>query len=34
VYSVEFSALELWGTADDTGDWIGVDLWESYLEQA
>jgi nitrile hydratase len=32
VYTVRFSADALWGVP--TGDWVQVELWESYLEAA
>ena len=30
VYTVRFTADDLWGA--DTGHWVQVELWESYLE--
>lgn len=32
LYTVEFSADELWGAAAETGDSICLDLWDAYLE--
>jgi nitrile hydratase subunit beta len=33
LYAVEFSASDLWdGDAEDTGDCMVLDLWQSYLE--
>lgn len=32
VYSVRFSARELWGEGAPAGDSVAIDLWESYLE--
>jgi nitrile hydratase subunit beta len=34
IYSVEFSATELWGPDADARDQVHLDLWESYLEPA
>ena len=34
LYTVRFSAQELWGDAARAGDSVSVDLWESYLERA
>lgn len=34
IYSVEFSAPELWGPDADPNDKIYLDLWESYLDPA
>jgi nitrile hydratase len=33
LYSVKFSARELWGEAAATRDHVYIDLWESYLER-
>jgi nitrile hydratase subunit beta len=33
VYSVAFSARELWGAAADSGHFVSIDAWESYLER-
>ncbi|MEZ5490987.1 MAG: nitrile hydratase subunit beta [Gammaproteobacteria bacterium] len=32
VYTVKFSARELWGERGHVNDYVYVDLWESYLE--
>jgi nitrile hydratase beta subunit len=34
VYTVRFSARELWGEAADSGHFVSIDAWESYLERA
>ena len=34
LYSVRFSAAELWGPDREADDAVHVDLWESYLEEA
>lgn len=34
LYSVRFSARELWGEAAASGDTVCIDLWESYLDPA
>jgi nitrile hydratase subunit beta len=34
VYTVSFSARELWGEAADAGHSVSIDAWESYLEHA
>lgn len=34
VYSVEFTAQELWGKGASLADKVRVDLWDSYLEEA
>jgi nitrile hydratase len=34
LYSVRFSARELWGDAAAAHDAVYIDLWESYLEPA
>lgn len=34
VYTVRFSARELWGAAASPRDWINVDVWEDYIERA
>ena len=34
LYSVRFSARELWGDAASTRDTVHIDLWDSYLEHA
>ena len=34
LYSVRFSARELWGEAAAAGDAVYIDLWESYLDPA
>jgi nitrile hydratase len=34
VYSVRFSARELWGAEAPTRDFVSVDLWEDYLDPA
>jgi nitrile hydratase subunit beta len=31
LYTVRFSALDLWGK--DTADSVSIDLWEPYLEK-
>ena len=33
VYSVRFTARELWGDAVSTRDTVHVDLWDDYLER-
>ena len=33
LYSVKFTARELWGTAAAAQDCVYIDLWESYLER-
>jgi len=32
LYSVRFDARELWGEQAERGQWVHIDLWESYLE--
>jgi nitrile hydratase subunit beta len=32
VYGVTFSASELWGEAAESGHFVSIDAWESYLE--
>ena len=32
LYSVRFTAQELWGPAAPAGDYLFIDLWEDYLE--
>ena len=32
LYSVRFDGRELWGEQAEPGQWVHVDLWESYLE--
>jgi nitrile hydratase beta subunit len=34
VYSVRFSALELWGEQASARDTVNIDLWDDYLEHA
>ena len=34
LYTVEFSARELWGSQASARDTVTIDLWESYLERA
>lgn len=34
LYTVAFSAEDLWGEAEAPGDEVTLDLWESYLERA
>jgi nitrile hydratase beta subunit len=34
LYTVAFSAADLWGEAERAGDEVMLDLWESYLEPA
>jgi len=34
LYSVRFSARELWGEASSSRDAVYIDLWEDYLEPA
>jgi nitrile hydratase subunit beta len=34
VYTVSFSARQLWGEAADAGHSVSIDAWESYLERA
>jgi nitrile hydratase subunit beta len=34
VYTVRFSARELWGEAAEAGHSVSIDAWESYLERA
>jgi nitrile hydratase len=34
LYSVQFSAQELWGTSASPRDSVHLDLWDSYLEHA
>ncbi len=34
LYTVRFSAREVWGTARHPGDTVSADLWEPYLEPA
>ncbi|WP_158818298.1 nitrile hydratase subunit beta [Methylocapsa sp. S129] len=34
VYTVNFSARELWGDAADAEHFVSIDAWESYLERA
>jgi nitrile hydratase subunit beta len=34
VYSVRFSARELWGEQARAGDAVYIDLWDDYLEPA
>ncbi len=34
LYSVRFSARELWGEEAPARDWVYVDLWDDYLEPA
>jgi nitrile hydratase subunit beta len=34
VYSVRFTARELWGQEAPAKDAVYVDMWESYLEPA
>jgi nitrile hydratase subunit beta len=34
LYTVAFTARELWGAAANTRDTVNLDLWESYLEPA
>lgn len=34
LYSVRFSARELWGNSANSGDSVTLDLWEPYLEPA
>jgi nitrile hydratase len=34
LYTVRFSAQELWGEAADPRDSVRLDLWEPYLERA
>jgi nitrile hydratase beta subunit len=31
LYTVAFRAADLWGAAEDTGDEVTLDLWQSYL---
>ncbi len=33
LYSVSFPAAELWGEAENAGDEVMVDMWQSYLEK-
>ena len=33
LYTVSFSARELWGEAADAGHFVAIDAWESYLER-
>jgi nitrile hydratase len=33
VYTVVFTADELWGDAAEGGERVSIDLWESYLEE-
>ena len=32
VYTVRFTSQELWGDRGESGDFVYVDMWESYLE--
>jgi nitrile hydratase subunit beta len=32
LYSVRFSAVELWGASASPGDSVNITLWESYME--
>ena len=32
LYSVSFSAAELWGQGDKNGFRVSIDLWEPYLD--
>ena len=34
LYTVRFTARELWGAARNVGDAVYIDLWESYLDPA
>jgi nitrile hydratase subunit beta len=34
LYTVRFTALELWGEAANSADQVSLDLWEDYLEHA
>jgi nitrile hydratase len=34
LYSVRFTARELWGPDADARDSVSLDLWEPYLERA
>jgi nitrile hydratase len=34
LYTVRFTAAELWGEAADPSVTVSVDAWESYLERA
>jgi nitrile hydratase len=34
LYSVRFSARELWGESASSRDAVYIDLWEDYLEPA
>lgn len=34
LYTVAFDAADLWGTAEQAGDEVTLDLWQSYLERA
>lgn len=34
VYTVSFSARELWGEVADEANFVSIDAWESYLERA
>ena len=34
LYAVAFDAADLWGSAENTGDEVILDLWQSYLGPA